>query len=167
MWSAACSIGAEPYTLAMVLAELGRTLPELRVSILATDICSDVLSVAVRGIFPAAMIEPVPQELRHRYLLRARGGARDRVRIIPELRRSIEFGRLNLMDMPYGVDDDMHVIFCRNILIYFDKPTQRRVLQELCEHLRPGGFLFLGHSETLAGPGLPLHPVASSAFQRL
>jgi chemotaxis protein methyltransferase CheR len=69
------------------------------------------------------------------------------------------------METPYPVDREMDVIFCRNILIYFDKPTQQAVLRQLCEHLRPGGFLFVGHSETLAGFDLPLRPVGPTVFR--
>ena len=167
VWCSASSIGAEPYTLAMVLAELARTTPDLRTSILATDICTEVLDTAIRGIYPENMIAPVSMELRKRYLLRAKAGARDRVRIIPELREAIKFSRLNLMEATYPIDADMHVVFCRNILIYFDKPTQSKVLEQICNHLRPGGFLFLGHSETLTGFGLPLQPVATTVFKRL
>lgn len=166
IWSTASSIGAEPYTLAMVVGEIARTHPELRASILATDICSEVIATAQAGIYPKAMIDPVPEELRRRYLMRAKTGARDRVRIVPELRAMLSFARLNLMELPYPVDLDMHIIFCRNILIYFDKETQHRVLDQLCRHLRPGGFLFLGHSESLTGFGLPLRPVATTVFQR-
>jgi chemotaxis protein methyltransferase CheR len=71
------------------------------------------------------------------------------------------------MEAPYPVDRDMDIIFCRNILIYFDKPTQQAVLQRLTEHLRPGGYLFLGHSETLAGFHLPVKPVAPTVFRRV
>lgn len=166
IWSAASSIGAEPYTLAMVIGELARTRPDLRASILATDICSEVLTTARLGIYPKTMIDPIPEDLRRRYLMRARTGVRDRVRIVPELRGMVSFARLNLMETPYPVDHDMHIIFCRNILIYFDKETQRKVLEQLCQHLSPGGFLFLGHSETLTGFGLPLQPVATTVFQR-
>jgi chemotaxis protein methyltransferase CheR len=150
-----------------VMAELQNTRRNLRAAITATDICTDALKTAINGIYPETMIAPVPMELRKRYLLRAKTGTRDRVRIVPELRNSIAFGRLNLMEAPYSVALDMHVIFCRNILIYFDKPTQRKVLEQLCHHLRPGGFLFLGHSETLTGFGLPLKPVATTIFRRI
>ena len=167
IWSAASSIGAEPYTIAMVMAELERSHADLRSTIVATDICTEALNTAVRGIYPEAMIAPVPIEYRQRYLLRAKTGPRDRVRIIPELRRAVAFSYLNLMEAPYSVALDMHVIFCRNILIYFDKQTQRKVLAQICHHLRPGGFLFLGHSETLTGFGLPLRPVAATVFRRL
>lgn len=167
VWSAASSIGAEPYTLAMVLAEIGAANPNFRSSIFASDICTEVLEAAILGIYPESMIAPVPMELRKRYLMRAKTGARDRVRITPQLRAAITFGRINLMESPYAADSDMHIIFLRNILIYFDKPTQCKVLEQLCNHLRPGGFLFLGHSETLTGYGLPLQPVATTVFRRL
>ncbi len=165
VWSAACSIGAEPYTLAMVLSELNNAIRGF--TILATDICSDVLKTAVRGIYPAGMAEPIPAELRQRYLLRSKSAAEDSVRIVPDLRRCVRFGRLNLIDMPYGADNNMHAIFCRNALIYFDKHTQRKVAGELCRHLQPGGYLFVGHSETLTGFDLPLQQVAATVFQRL
>jgi chemotaxis protein methyltransferase CheR len=163
VWSAASSIGAEPYTLAMILAEQRETIPGF--SILATDISTQVLKIGMQAIFPEVMSHAIPMELRRRYLLRAKHGARDRVRVVPELRRTVRFERLNLMQTPYSVDKDMHVIFCRNILIYFDKDTQQGVLKQLCRHLRPGGFLFLGHSETIAGFDLPLSQVATSVFR--
>jgi chemotaxis protein methyltransferase CheR len=167
VWSAACSNGAEPYTLAMVLADLGQQMPGLRFTITATDLCTEVLDVAISGIYPEMMIQPVPAELRRRYVLRSKDRSRQLVRIVPELRATTQFGRLNLIEAPYPVDPDMDIIFCRNILIYFDKPTQEGVLQRLCEHLRVGGYLFLGHSETLSGFDLPLQPVGPTIFLRL
>jgi chemotaxis protein methyltransferase CheR len=166
-WSAACSTGAEPYTLAMVIEEhLQTRRSRADYSILCTDLCTEVLAGAIAGIYPEAMIEPVPMELRERYLMRARDAERREVRISPKLRARLFFSRLNLMDPSYPVDDDMDMIFCRNILIYFDKPTQDKVLRRLCEHLRPGGFLFLGHSESVVGIDLPVRQVASTVFQR-
>jgi chemotaxis protein methyltransferase CheR len=166
IWSAACSIGAEPYTLAMVLADLGQTMTRLRWSITATDICTEVLRVAADGIYPEAMITPVPAEYRHRYILRARDRRRELVRIVPDLRARVRFGRVNLMDVRYPIEGDLDIIFCRNVLIYFDKTTQEAVLRRLADHLRPGGFLFLGHSETLAGFHLPLEVVGPTMFRR-
>jgi chemotaxis protein methyltransferase CheR len=167
LWSAACSIGAEPYTLAMVLAEFAQRVSGFRAEVLATDISTEVLQTAITGIYPAAAIEPVPLALRQRYLLRGKGAASDRVRIAPALRSLVRFGRLNLIERPYRIARDVDAIFCRNILIYFDKPTQEAVLRELCEHLRPGGYLFLGHSETLAGFTLPLRIAGTTLFQRI
>jgi len=165
-WSTASSIGAEPYTLAMVLDDLSQRLGKFRVSIVATDISTRVLETAVRAIYPEAMIAPVPMEMRKRYLLKGKNASEGLVRLVPEIRRLVQFGRLNLMDTTYPLDRDMDIIFCRNMLIYFNKLTQHEVLSRLCDHLRPGGFLFLGHSESLAGFGLPLTPVGPTVFRR-
>jgi chemotaxis protein methyltransferase CheR len=166
LWSAACSTGAEPYTLAMVLADWHQQRPGLRVSILGTDLSTEVLAAARRAVYPEAVVAVVPPEFRHRYLLRSRDRTRQLVRIVPELRAWVEFARMNLMDTEYPVDHDFDVIFCRNVLIYFDKSTQGAVLQRLCHHLRPGGYLFLGHSESLAGLELPLRSVANTVLRR-
>mgnify|MGYP002723429374 CR=1 FL=1 len=166
LWSAACSTGAEPYTLAMVLDEFCGQRRDLDYSILATDICTEVLDQAVSGRFAEPMIDPVSMERRRRYVMSARDPAAREVRITPALRSKVAFARLNLMDTTYPVDRDMDVVFCRNILIYFDKPTQAKVLQGLCDHLRPGGFLFLGHSESAAGVDLPVRQVANTVFQK-
>lgn len=165
-WSAACSTGAEPYSLAMVLEEHRRAHRRQDYSILCTDLCTQVLAQATAGIFSEAMIEPVEMDLRKRYLMRARDGARREVRVAPEVRARLTFARLNLMDDRYPVDGDMDLVFCRNILIYFDKPTQSKVLRRLCDHLRPGGYLFLGHSESIVGIDLPVTQIANTVFQR-
>jgi chemotaxis protein methyltransferase CheR len=167
VWSAASSIGAEPFTLAMVLADLQPDHGSFPFSIVATDISTRVLEIAAKGIYSEQMIAPVPTDMRRRYLLRSKDRSKGLVRIVPELRRHVQFGRLNLMDTSYPLERDMDVIFCRNILIYFDKPTQQAVLERLCDHLRPGGYLFLGHSESLAGLGLPLRPAATTVFRRI
>jgi chemotaxis protein methyltransferase CheR len=166
VWCTASSIGAEPYTLAMVLADESRRLDGFRFSILGTDISTKVLKTAALGIYPEEMIAPVPIDMRRRYLLRSKSNSRGLVRIVPELRRMVQFGRLNLMDESYPVDRGLDIVFCRNLLIYFDKPTQQAVLTRLCDHLRPGGYLFLGHSESLAGFGLPLSTVGTTVFRR-
>jgi chemotaxis protein methyltransferase CheR len=166
VWCAASSIGAEPYTLAMVLADASQTMGGFRFTITATDISTNVLDTAALAIYPESMVEPVPMDMRKRYLLRSKLESRGLVRIAPELRQMVRFGRLNLMEAPYPVDRDMDVIFCRNILIYFDKPTQQRVVGRLCDHLRPGGYLIVGHSESLAGFGMPVKQVGGTIFRR-
>lgn len=166
VWSAASSIGAEAYSLAMLLADYARVQRGFDFSILATDICTEVLETGARGIYPEAMIEPVPMEMRRRYLRRARDRNADTVRIAPEIRGHVQFSRLNLIEGPYDFDGQFEVIFCRNILIYFDRPTQHAVITHLCDHLRPGGYLFIGHSETLSGMELPFRQVATTVFQR-
>lgn len=165
VWSAGCSTGAEPYTLAMLLDQFCMT-QACSYGILATDIDTEVLETARRGIYPAQMVEPVPTLMRRRYMMAARD-ERAEVRMVPELRAAIGFGQLNFMDPSYGVGDPMHVIFCRNVLIYFDQETQEKVIRRLLDCLVSGGHLFLGHSETIAGMDLPVRTVAGTVFQKV
>lgn len=168
IWSSACSTGAEPYTLAMVLSEfLQAHAPERDYFVLATDLSTDVLERAQKGIYPSEMMSPVPSEMMRRYVMRAANAQRHDVRITPRLRQKIGFARLNLMDKSYAVGDPMHMIFCRNVLIYFDKETQLQVLSRLCDCLLPGGYLFIGHSETVTGFNLPIRQVANTIFKRI
>jgi chemotaxis protein methyltransferase CheR len=166
VWSAAASTGAEAYTLAMVLDQFARQQRGFRFDILATDISTTVLETARLAIYPEDMIEPVPLPWRTLYFLRSVDSDPPVIRMRPEIRESVRFGYLNLMDPVYPVDDAMDVIFCRNVLIYFDKATQQDVLRKLCEHLRPDGLLFISHTETVAGMDLPVRQVAPSVFQR-
>jgi chemotaxis protein methyltransferase CheR len=165
LWSAACSTGAEAYTMAMTLADLFRRIGARDAAILGTDICGEVLEQAVAAIYADDMLAQIPAEMR-RYVMRARDPGRREFRVVPELRRMARFQRLNLMDRDYPVDGDIDVIFCRNVLIYFDKPTQRAVVERLSRHLQPGGYLFLGHSESTVGLGLDLVQIAPTIFRR-
>lgn len=167
IWSSACSTGAEPYTIAMILDDFTRDRPQQDYAILATDLSTDVLQTARRGIYSADMVAPVPPELRERYVMTPLDAHRREVRIHPALRSKVGFARLNLMDPGYGVGDPMHIIFCRNVLIYFDKPTQHRVLSRLIDCLVPGGYLFIGHSETVSGFDLPIRQVANTVFEKV
>jgi chemotaxis protein methyltransferase CheR len=168
LWSAASSTGAEAYTIAMVMAELAARLGEMNFEVLGTDISTEVLEQAKLAIYPSEMVTPVPAAIRERYVMHGRTLDRQgEVRIVPELRRRVRFCRLNLMDAKYPFDHDMDVIFLRNVLIYFDKPTQEAVVGRLLGHLRPGGFLFLGHSESVVGSSLKLRQWAPSVFQRV
>lgn len=166
-WSAAGSVGAEAYSMAMVAADFAARHKGFRFSVLATDICSSALEQAARGIYPAEMIEPVPADMRQRYLMRSCDHALNQVRIVPELRRHVRFARLNLNDEIYPIPRSMHVALCRNVLIYFDKVMQEAVLSRICDCLLAGGFLFIGHSETVAGFSLPIRQVAPTIFIRL
>jgi chemotaxis protein methyltransferase CheR len=168
IWSAACSMGAEAYTAAMVLAAMTEGGARFRFSILGTDISHAILDQARRAIYPAAMTDPIPEPMRRLYVMKASDPAREEVRIVPELRRLARFEHLNLTDESYPVDRDVDVIFCRNILIYFSKPVQQAVLTRLASHLRPGGFLILGHSESFAlDDKSGMHQVSPTIFQRL
>jgi chemotaxis protein methyltransferase CheR len=165
-WSAGCSSGEEAYTLAMVLSEYAADNQPFPFSILATDICTTVLEKACRGVYEEEKITPVPEDLRRKYLLRSRDRSRGMVRISPELRSQVKFRRLNFMDDTFTLYEPMHIIFCRNVLIYFDRMTQEKLLNKFCGHLVPGGYLFLGHSETINGMYVPLIQVDSTIYRK-
>ncbi len=148
IWSAVCSTGEEPYTIAMVAREtLGSAAS--RVKILATDISARVLQRARDAVYDADTLEDVPPALRRTHF-EALPGAQDRCRVAPATRDHVQFARLNLMgDWPMKGPFD--VILCRNVMIYFDKPTQERLVERYAALLAPGGYLFVGHSESLSG----------------
>jgi chemotaxis protein methyltransferase CheR len=166
IWSAGCSTGEEPYTLAMVLSEYAQEHPAFRYSLLATDICTTVLERARSAIFKSEVIRPVPKPLREKYLMRSRDRDSDLVRVVPELRSKIEFRRLNFMDADFCLPEPPEIIFCRNVIIYFDRPTQIRLLQKLMRLLAPGGFFFAGHSESLQNMDLPLTAVGPAVYRK-
>jgi chemotaxis protein methyltransferase CheR len=166
LWSAGCSSGEEPYTLAMVISEYDRKVHPCRFSILATDICTTVLEKAKTGIYEEEKITPVPHEMRKQYLLRSRDRDRGVVRIAPEIRSLVSFRRLNFLDENYRIAEPMQVIFCRNVLIYFDRPTQEKLINRFCLNLMQGGYLFLGHSETINGMNVPLEQVNSTIYRK-
>ncbi|MCE5336783.1 MAG: protein-glutamate O-methyltransferase CheR [Desulfobacteraceae bacterium] len=167
VWSAGCSTGEEPYTIAMVLSEYALDCSGFRFSILATDISTRVLDTAMSAVYEHSKVEPVPMEMRKRYLLKSKDKTRRLVRIAPELRSLVTFRRLNFMDSDFGIRGLLDIIFCRNVLIYFDRPTQERVLRQFCDHLSPGGYLFTGHSETLQNMKLPVEQMAATVYRRL
>jgi chemotaxis protein methyltransferase CheR len=167
IWSAGCSTGEEPYTLAIVLSEYAQTHPGFRFRILATDISTRVLERAEIGVYSKDAVGPIPAILKRKYLMTSRDPASDRVRVVPELRRLIEFRRLNFMDADYGITEKADAIFCRNVIIYFDRETQEKVLQKLSRQLVPRGYMFVGHAETLHDMNLPLAPVAPALYRRV
>lgn len=167
IWSAGCSTGEEPYTMAIVLSEYAATHPGFRFRILASDISNIVLSKAEMGVYTEEIIAPVSPLLRRKYFMRSRKPGSEQVRVVPELRRSIDFRRLNFMDAEYGMSEKVDAIFCRNVIIYFDRPTQERILQKLSSYLLPGGYMFVGHAETLHDMNLPLVPVAPALYRRV
>jgi len=167
VWSAGCSSGEEPYTLAIVLSEYAETHPGFRFRILATDISTTVLAKADRAVYAGEVVAPVRADLRRKYFLRSRDPSSSQVRVVPELRRLVEFRRLNFMDADYGIAERFDAVFCRNVIIYFDRPTQERILGRLAYHLEPGGYMFVGHSETLHDMDLPLAPVAPALYRRV
>jgi chemotaxis protein methyltransferase CheR len=166
LWSAGCSSGEEPYTLAMVVSEFARQYPGLDFSLLATDVSTLVLDRARSGVYSEEQVDPIPEALKDRYLLRSKDPAQNLVRVVPALRQKISFHRLNFMDESYRVKEMFDVIFFRNVMIYFDRKTQESVVNKLCQHLVPGGYLFVGHSESLAGMNIPVRRLRTSIFQK-
>ncbi len=166
VWSAACSSGQEPYTLAMVLADYEEHHPGFHWTVLGTDISTKVLETAVRATYREETIGPIPTAFRKNYLLRGMRSSEGLIRINARLRSTVEFRRLNFMDERYDVGDPFDIIFCRNAIIYFDRATQSLILKRLTAHLAPGGFLFLGHSESLNGIPLPYDSVATTVYQK-
>jgi len=166
IWSAGCSTGEEPYTMSIVLSEFAATQPGFKSSILATDISTVVLGKAKNAIYAEDRVDTIPLQLKKKYLLKSKDKTKPLVRMSPALRSMIQFQRLNFME-DFGMNEHMDVIFCRNVIIYFDKPTQERLLNRFCMQLVKGGYLFLGHSETLSGLNVPLTPVASTVYRKL
>jgi len=167
IWSAGCSTGEEPYTPAMVLSEYAESHPGFQFRIMATDISTDVLAKAEAGVYTKDIVGPVPALLQRKYFMRSRDPKDHRVRVVPELRRMVEFRRLNFMDGDYGVPEKADAIFCRNVIIYFDLPTKQQILRKLSNCLLPGHYMFVGHSESLHDMALPLVPVAPALYRRI
>ncbi len=152
IWSAGCSSGEEPYTITMVLADFVSGKRAWDFSVLATDISTRVLEKAKKGIYPEDATEPVPPPLKRRYMMRGNGSQKGLCRVVPELRNHLQFRRINLNDgRNFGIRTRMDIIFCRNVIIYFDRETQKKLFEKFYAQIVPGGYLFIGHSETLHG----------------
>jgi chemotaxis protein methyltransferase CheR len=146
VWCAASSTGEEPYSIAMTLCEAFNTLTP-PVAIVATDIDTHVLETAERGVYASERVDKLPPEQLRRFFLKGRGAQADRVRVRPELSQLIRFQPLNLLAAKWPIDGPFDVVFCRNVMIYFDKPTQTKILSRFVPLMKPDGLLFAGHSE--------------------
>lgn len=153
IWHAGCSTGEEPYTLGITLLEALKGQPGWDFRQLASDIDTNVLAHAERGVYEQERVEPIPQHLLHTYFLRGRGTQSAYVKVRPELRERITFRQINLLAEQWPINSSAHfdMIFCRNVVIYFDKPTRQRLFARFQTLLKPGGYLFIGHSESLLG----------------
>jgi len=167
VWSAGCSTGEEPYTLAMVLQEFAEQCSGFDFRILATDLSTRVLHFGRLAVYNEERTAPVPPGLKRKYFLRSRDRSESVVRIVPQLREKVEFRRLNFMSGDFAIRERVDIIFCRNVVIYFDRPTQERLLKRFCNHLAPGGFIFMGHSETLNGLDVPLVQVSPTIYRKV
>jgi len=166
IWSAGCSSGEEPYTLSMVLSDFAEANPGFGFEILATDISTRVLEKARTAVYEEDRVEDIPLASKRKYLLRSRERDRALVRIVPELRQKVRFGRLNFMDEDFGLPEKMDIIFCRNVVIYFDRQTQERLFNKFHNNLKTGGHLFIGHSETLNGLDVPFVQTFPTVYRR-
>lgn len=167
VWSAACSSGEEVYTIAMELDKIfSNTNVSYNFSILGTDISNRMLEQAKKAIYLSTYVKPINQETKQAYLLKSKDKNKNEVRIKKKLRDKVRFKWHNLMDQEYDINEDFDIIFCRNVLIYFTKQDQLHVLQNLTKRLKPGGYLFLGHSESITHFSLPLINVSQTVFQK-
>lgn len=167
VWSCACSRGDEPYTIAMVLNEYKKKEISFDFNILATDISTRMLTTAAKGVYDDSVIQPIPHDYRKKYLLKSKDRSKGLIRIRPEIRNKVVFRRLNLMNKDYRLGVKFDVLFCRNVIIYFDKPTTEKLIFRLCQVLTPGGYLFMGHSELLDVGLYPLVQVAPTIYKKV
>jgi chemotaxis protein methyltransferase CheR len=163
VWSAGCSTGAEVYTLAMVILQ---TMPDLltwNTKFLATDIDTNVMAAGTEGVYSKEMVKPVPMQYLAKYFQRSADGSRYRVKAI--LRNLVQFKYLNLIE-PFPFRGKFDIIFCRNVMIYFDKTTQQSLVDKFSAALNPGGVLFIGHSEGLSGLKHNLNYIRPTIYQK-
>ncbi len=165
IWSAACSSGEEPYSIAMTLLEQSREVTLSKVKIRATDISNRVLETARRGVYTTEKVSGIQPELLHRYMLKGQNASANSFRFKNEVRALVAFEHCNLMQ-PLNRDYRCSVIFCRNVMIYFDKPTQESLVQRLSQNLEAGGYLFIGHSESLNSISHELEYVAPATYRK-
>jgi chemotaxis protein methyltransferase CheR len=167
IWSAGCSSGEEPYTLAIVLAEFMSKHPRMDYEIFATDLSTKILESAMKAIYHEDRVKNIPFETKKKFFLKSSDPSNKTVRVIPELRSKVSFRRINFMDSQYAVDKSFDIVFCRNVLIYFDMETQQQVITKLSSRLKTNGFFFLGHSESITNMKVPLRQIKPTIFRKI
>lgn len=166
LWSAGCSTGQEPYSMAMVLAETLPSLTPQRVEIWASDLSSEVVKTAANAIYNENEVKGVTPARLRRFFLRGRGPRSGSYRIVPEIRDLIRFRHLDLRNPSWPLPSDFHVIFCRNVSIYFAEDERMTLLNRLAQQLRPGGWLAMGNGEILPGVPNSLRKIAPSIYRK-
>lgn len=167
IWSAACSSGEEPYTIAFTLLDaLGAEARTWDLQILATDINTKVLTTAANAIYPLERVSTVPREILERHFLRGVRESSGHVRVRGDVRALVRFQKLNFMDERWAVRTPFDLVFCRNALIYFDRPTQEKLVRRFMQTLVPQGHLILGHSECVQGWFPDLRSLGSTVYQK-
>ncbi len=166
IWSAGCSSGEEPYSVAMVVHDALRAHPRIQPKILATDLSAQMLRRAKRGLFEPQRVGTVPPALGQRYLRKTQSENGPAVQVVSDVRKLITFARFNLMTPTFPFRFGFHLIFCRNVMIYFDRPTQEALVGRYAKHMIPGGFLLIGHSESLSNIKHSLTYVESTIYSK-
>jgi len=168
VWSAGCSSGEEPYTLAMVLNEFAARYPGLgfQFLVLATEASSDLIEIARAGIYEEKHISPIPMPMRKKYLLRSKDRIRQIVRITPELREVVKFRKADPGEGNLFFREPIDIIFCRNVLHHMNQHEQESLLNDFYQHLVPGGYIFMGQSQDPADIHVPFVQVAPTIYRK-
>lgn len=168
IWSAGCSSGEEPYTISIVLTDYKTEHAlDFDFRILATDVSTAVLNKAIDAIYKERLIAEIPEECRKRHFLRSKDRTKDIVRVDKHIREHVTFRHLNFMNEDYAIEEPQDIVFLRNVMIYFDRATQSEIINHVCQHLRPGGVFFIGHSETMLGIEAPLKQIGTAVYRRV
>ena len=165
VWSAACASGEEPYSMSFYLFEHFPPTAGWDWSVLATDISTKALGKAEQGIYPAERLQALSAQWQRAYFQKGRNQWEGQYRVKATVSDRVQFRQLNLLK-PYDFSDTFAVIFCRNVMIYFDRPTQEQLMQRLSQHLIPGGYLIVGHAESLTGLNVPLNRLSPSIYRK-
>lgn len=166
VWSAGCSSGEEVYTLGIVINEFFQNNKGYQYRLFGTDISRRMLEKASKAIYDTRDVETIPFHLKKKYILKHKNKTIQKVRMAPELRNKADFAYLNFMDNEYEVNQMFDVVFCRNVLIYFEKKVQEEVIRKILKNTKPGGYLFLGHSESINDMNLPLEKISPTVFKK-
>lgn len=164
IWCAACSSGEEAYSIAMTCVE-ARNSFDTKIRILASDIDSNMLNTARRGVYPIGQVEKMAIARRKQFFHKGKGANDGKVKVIRELTHMIEFFQQNLLDATWKIDDKLDIIFCRNVMIYFDKPTQLQIVEKMVRLMKPQGLYFAGHSENFSHISKLLRPLGQTVYQ--
>ncbi|MBF0454711.1 MAG: methyltransferase domain-containing protein [Magnetococcales bacterium] len=167
VWSAGCTSGEEPYSLAMVLKQFSEHYPGINFmfQILATDVSFRILEKAGRAIYDMDQVKPIPVSMKKKFLLKSKDRFKLQVRVISELRKQVVFRQLDFLDPRFGLREKMDIIFCRHVICYFDRQNKERLIGKLCQYLTPGGYIFLGETESLRQLSVPLVQVAPAVYR--
>ncbi len=165
IWSAAASSGEEPYTIAIELNEFIEKNKGFSYEMLGTDISTEILQKASKGIYDEKRVEVIPLHIKRKYFLKSKNKANKTVKVAPILQKKLRYRTINLIAPLVGIPNDFDLIFCRNVLIYFNRAVQEKVINALCAKLKPGGYLFLGHSESTTGIKAPVTQIAPTIYK--